>query len=290
MSEKIKNSHSHHHHHRTKKEKIKQWLKDNWKWLFILLVVLIFILAFIVDRNKKEIDNVKEDVVEVNSNYDAIITVIDGEGESTFTEVWGSLIEEGYPICSDLVTDYVGKDGYMDWDTIKALSNVGVEFVFHSSAHSSYNGMSNEKIIEDIERGIKAMDDHGLEHRSICWLATTSEDRCELGRNYFDVGITDNPSVSTLGGNKSNPMMVADIFGSSNDTYFTYQQLKNYIDVIRGNNGWLVLFTRNNHKMMDETQINIYRQAFEYAKEHNVAVVTASEGYDLYYGNKLDNK
>ena len=36
-------------------------------------------------------------------------------------------------------------------------------------------------------------------------------------------------------------------------------------------------------------KIDIYRQAFEYAKEHNVAVVTASEGYDLYYGNKLGN-
>ena len=36
-------------------------------------------------------------------------------------------------------------------------------------------------------------------------------------------------------------------------------------------------------------KIDIYRQAFEYAKEHNVAVVTVSEGYDLYYGNKLGN-
>lgn len=149
--------------------------------------------------------------------------------------------------------------------------------------------MTNEEILEDIERGIKAMIDHGLEHRSICWITSTSEDRCELGKEFFDVGITDSPSVSTLDGNKNNQMMVADIFGSNDTTYFTYRQLKNYIDVARANNGWLVLFTRNNHKMMDSTQIDIYRQAFEYAKEHNVAVVTASEGYDLYYGNKLGN-
>ena len=47
----------------------------------------------------------------------------------------------------------------------------------------------------------------------------------------------------------------------------------------------LINHTQTNTK----TQIDIYRQAFEYAKEHNVAVVTASEGYDFYYGNKLVN-
>ena len=36
-------------------------------------------------------------------------------------------------------------------------------------------------------------------------------------------------------------------------------------------------------------EIDIYHQAFEYAKEHNVGIVTASEGYNLYYGNKLGN-
>lgn len=40
---------------------------------------------------------------------------------------------------------------------------------------------------------------------------------------------------------------------------------------------------------MDETQINIYRQALEYAEKHNVGIVTASEGFDLYYCNKLGN-
>lgn len=278
----------HHHHHHNKG--LKHWIKKNWKLVLLILVLLIFAIAFIIDNRKRNIpNNTEEEIIDVNVNYDGIITIVDGEGESTFTEVWGELIKEGYPICSDLVTDNIGKTGFMDWNTIKALNNVGVEFVFHSSAHPDYNVMTDAEIIEDIERGVKAMEEHGLEHRSICWISRTSEDICELGKKYFDVGITDSPSVSTLDGDKSNPMMVADIFGSNNETYFTYEQLKDYIDVARANNGWLVLFTRNNHKMMDSTQIDIYRQAFEYAKEHNVAVVTASEGYDLYYGNKLGN-
>ena len=170
----------------------------------------------------------------------------------------------------------------MDWEAIEALNNIGVEFTFHSSNHIPYNNVTKEEVIYDIERGIKAMEEHSLEHRILVWLANTMEDICELGYEYFDGGITDSPSVSTRGGDKSNPMMIADVFGSSDTSYFTFEQLQILIDEAIVNNGWVVLFTRNNHKMMDSHQIDIYRQAFEYAKEHNVAVVTASEGFDLY--------
>ena len=278
-----------HHKHRSK---FKKWLDNNRKLIVIPIILFIFLLAFIVDRINKTnatIDDTPEIIVDEDKNYEAIITVVDGEGESTFTEVWGELIKEGYPICSDLVTDFVGKDGYMDWETIEALNDVGVEFVFHSSSHMTYNNAAKEEVIADMERGVKAMEEHGLDHRMITWISSTKEEYCELGYEYFDGGITDSPSVSTRDGNKSNPMMIADVFGSSDTSYFTFEQLQKLIDEAIVNNGWVVLFTRNNHKMMDDHQIDIYRQAFEYAKEHNVAVVTASEGFDLYYGNKLGN-
>lgn len=102
---------THHHHH---KKNFKHWIKHNWKLLLIVLVLFIFLLAFIIDKNKNNIDIINEDVVIENNNYDAIITVVDGEGELTFTEVWGEIIKEGYPICSDLVIDYIGRDGFMD--------------------------------------------------------------------------------------------------------------------------------------------------------------------------------
>lgn len=83
--------------------------------------------------------------------------------------------------------------------------------------------------------------------------------------------------------------MIEMIIATPSEFYFEYPTFINLINETKAHNGWLVIFTRNNAKYMDETQIDIYRQAFEYAKEHNVAVVTASEGYDLYYGNKLGN-
>ena len=286
------NSHHHHHHHHehlSKKQKIKRWFKNNWKIIFVALIFLLFLIGILVDKKHKNVVDQNVEVIPIQKNYDAIITIVDGEGESTFTEVWGELIKEGYPICSDLVTDNIGKDGYMDWDTIEALNDVGVEFLFHSSKHQNYNNMTEEETIDDIKRGVNAMEEHGLKHDVVCWLSGTDEEHTEFGKNYFKAGIVDSGTINPITGDKSEPMRMKNYFGTNEDKYFTYQQLIQLIEQVRANNGWLVLFTRNNHKMMDSTQIDIYRKAFEYAKEHNVAVVTASEGYDLYYGNKLGN-
>lgn len=285
-----KKVHRHHHHeHLSKKQKIKRWFKNNWKIIFIALILLMFLIGIIFDKKRKNVYDQNVEVVPIQKNYDAIITVVDGEGESTFTEVWGELIKEGYPICSDLVTDYVGTEGHMDWDTIEALNDVGVEFLFHSSAHSFYNNMTKEETINDIERGINAMEEHDLKHDVVCWLSGTDAEHTEFGKNYFKAGIVDSATINPITGDKSEPMRMKNYFGSNGGSYYSLEQLIQLIEQARANNGWVILFTRNNHKMMDETQIDIYRQAFEYAKEHNVAVVTASEGYDLYYGNKLGN-
>ena len=133
----------------------------------------------------------------------------------------------------------------------------------------------------------KLLKDHGLEHRTILWRADVQPEKCEIGKNYFDCGFTNKYASDALSGDKSNPMMIQDYWCYDVNQYYTYNQLVALINAAIENNGWLVIFTRNNY--LDEKQIDIYRQAFEYAKEHNVAVVTASEGYDLYYGNKLGN-
>lgn len=177
----------------------------------------------------------------------------------------------------------------MDWETIEALNDVGVEFIFYSSAHKPYNDMSEEEIINDIERGVNAMEEHGIEHRFACWLSGTATHISDYGKKYFDGGIDDSSEISTLFGDKSAPLCTKNEILVSNNSYHSAKEIAALIEQARVNNGWLIIYTRNNTKYMDKTQIDIYRQAFEYAKEHNVAVVTASEGYDLYYGNKLGN-
>lgn len=274
--------------------KHKHHKKSKYRLVIILSIVFIFILAFVIDnainnKKKKETENINNVINVENDNYDAIVTIIDGEGESTFTDVWGELIADGYPVCSNLVVDRVGNKGYMSWETIKALQDVGIEFIFHSSAHNEYNRMTEKEVISDIERGIKAMDDYEINHSMILWIASTNKQNCELGNEYFDCGFISENGSTVLYGDKSNKMMNQYTHGYYDDKYFSYKELITLIEQARANNGWVIIFTRNNAKYMDSTQIDIYRQAFEYAKEHNVAVVTASEGYDLYYGNKLGN-
>ena len=289
----MKNTESNTRNHRKHKKTIKVIFKDNWKFLSIIFVIVIFLIGnkidsinknissdYLVDLNKPEYQK-KEDN---NVNYNAIITIIDGEGESTFTKVWGDLINEGYPICSNLVNNCVGQDGFMSWETIEALNNVGIEFIFHTTSHQDYNSYSLDDVKEDIEIGTSEMKEHDLDNRFIVWRNEMRKEIYETIEDMLDGGFAFSNGANTINADKEGKIKMQYCYDAS---YYSLSQLKNLINSAVENNGWLVLFTRN--PQMNEEQIDIYRQAFEYAKQHNVAVVTASEGYDLYYGNKLGN-
>lgn len=275
---------SHHKHSKGLKHKIKKWLKNNWKWIFIIVILLFFLIGNMIDSKRKDVNyqQIIENTTEINNNYDAILTVVDGEGEATFTKKWGKLIENGYPICSNLVTNYIGKKGYMDWDTIESLNNVGIEFIFHTSAHTNYSNMSEDEIIKDIEYGKSEMEKHGLNNDLILWNGWTKLDICEFGSSYFKGGFAIEGTETSKENGMHNKMTVPYYYDASN---YSLEDLKKMIYIAKTNNDWIVLFTRNNE--MNDEQIENYRQAFEYANEINVGIVTASEGYDLYYGNKL---
>lgn len=279
----------HHNHHRSK---WKKWYDNNKKHVIVLLVLFIIAsLAFFYDKKSNKVDyNIENQNYNYLANnkkdkYDAIITILDGEGESSFTEIWGELINEGYPICSNLVPNNIGKEGFMDWETIEALNNIGIEFNFHTCVYDiEYNYQSIEDTIKSIENGIKVIDEHNLQHKLATWTSGINKDVYQKGKKYFEGGFGNANSVDTVLGKVGNSM---NIQYRSNASNYSYEQLIGLINAAIENNGWLVLFTRNTD--MNSAKIDIYRQAFEYAKKHNVAVVTASEGYDLYYGNKLGN-
>lgn len=279
-------------HHQ--KNKWRKWTNNYIKFVIVLVVLLfVFILAFICDEKSVKIDYSEEnqDISSTINNenyYDAIITILDGEGEDSFTKTWGDLLKEGYPVCSNLVISNVGKSGYMNWETIEALNNIGVEFVFHTCSYDkNYDYHLMDDVISSIESGIAKMDEHNLEHRIVTWTSGINKEIYSIGNEYFEAGFSNSNSTNTVIGETGNCL---NIQYRSNASNYSYGQLVDLINAAKKNNGWIVLFTRNNSENMTNTQINEFRKAFEYAKEHNVGIVTASEGFDLYYGNKLGNK
>ena len=242
-------------------------------------------MAFLFDSKSKNIVETVNVEESTTTNYDGIITIIDGETESNFTNTWGNLIADGYPICSSLVIDNVGKDGHMNWQTVEALNDIGVEFIFHSCDHVSYNNRTIDDVKKDLERGTKTMEEHNIDHKIILWLDQTKEELCELGYDYFDGGIVSKSDSKAIYGEKNNRMMNEHVIGWYPDRNCSLAELVQFIEIARKNNGWAIIFTRNPY--IDSTQIDIYRKAFQYAEEHNVGIVSASEGFDLFYGNKL---
>lgn len=277
----------HHHSHRTRKEKIKDYIKKYGKYFVLILLFLLAITSVFLDSKKGNYTDVEENNIKVQeeNNYDGLITIVDGEGYDTFSSVWGQLIKDGYPICSNLIVNYVGKEGYMDWDTIEALNDLGVDFIFHSTNHKAYASMSYDEVLFDFEYGKEKMKEHGLNDRYIVWIGLTNPSIIEMGNNYFEGGFAINNSnidYDQINGRKP-------IIYYYKEQGYSYPELQSYIDYAIKNNEWIVLFTKSNYDFMNEDQINTFRKAFEYATEHNVGIVTASEGFDLYYSNKLGN-
>lgn len=224
-------------HKRSIKHRIKSFIKNNKALIVIIAILLLFCFAYIFDnKSNKEIETVtiEEDAI---NNYDGIITIIDGETESSFTSVWGDLIADGYPICSSLVIDNIGKNGYMNWETIEALNDVEVEFVFHSCDHIPYNSRTKEDVKEDLERGTKAMEEHNIEHKIILWLDQTNEDICELGYDYFAGGVVSKSNSKVIYGEKNNPMMSEHVIGWYPDKYCSLAELVQFIETAKKNNG-----------------------------------------------------
>lgn len=260
----------------------------------LLPVLILFVLVGIsifADKNAKGKGTSGEIIMPVTEqedknikNYDGIITIVDGEGENSFTGKWGSLIEDGYPVCSNLVTTYIGKDGYMDWNVIENLNNVGVEFVFHQCGDDPNIKKDSEGLNDYMLNGIEMIDNHNLNHDFLIYGSNIDDDIYKLCKENFKGAFKLSSSVNTNGSLNIDLYKMNILYEATN---YSYSQLTGLINNAIKNNGWVVLFTRNPE--IDKNQIETFRKAFEYAEENNCKVVGLSEGFDLYYGNKLGN-
>lgn len=294
--EKQKKNHHHHRHKTNKFIDFFQSIRIPATFIILLCTFLLFCyLFFNIEENENNSENENyvgeyiEPQVNNNSNdskYDGIITIIDGEGENTFSETWGPLIKDGYTICSNLVSNNVGKDGYYDWDTIKSLNEIGVEFVLHPHNYGNYNNLTKDVIISDLVDGKNLMKEHDLDDKYVVWIGNANAQVIEIGNDYFDGSFSETntgKSFDKIKGNK--PVRYYLI-----ERYISYYDLVNYIDYAIKNHEWVVFYTRNKLDFMYGEQMDIFRKAFEYAKDHNVGLVGVQEGFDIYYGNKLGNE
>lgn len=80
-----------------------------------------------------------------------IITFDDG-GESNYENLFPIVKQYNIPVTINIIDDKVGKDGYMNWEEIKEMSNSGLVDVYsHSRYHKDPNTINTNQYVKDIE-------------------------------------------------------------------------------------------------------------------------------------------
>ena len=111
----------------------------------------------IIEENKMTFvnpNNFKEEL-ENNKTQRKVLLTIDDGFSSFYENAWPILKKREIPFILFVSTREVGKNGYMDWDQIKELSEKDfVEIGNHSHTHGYLVDENNKKIKNDIEKSI----------------------------------------------------------------------------------------------------------------------------------------
>ena len=94
----------------------------------------------------------------------AVITVDDAY-RSFMATGWPLLKQYGFPATLFVSTDYVGQEGYLDWDELAALSKEGVEIGNHSASHEYLINLleepgGKERVLVGLQRSQDAFEEH----------------------------------------------------------------------------------------------------------------------------------
>ena len=129
-----------------------------------------------------------------------VITFDDGS-ISDYSIAFPILIKNAFSATFYIITDMVGKNGYMSWDNILEMSNYGMEIGSHSISHPNFTLLNNEKKYEELNKSKLILEDKLGKSISSFSVPNGAFDK-SVFKISFEIGYK-NVSISKPGLNKS---------------------------------------------------------------------------------------
>ena len=99
--------------------------------------------------------NLEEKISKVNDTKKILLTIDDGF-QSFYDHAWPVLKNKKIPFILFISTEYVGKNGYMNWEQIKEIENSKLGIIGnHSHTHEYLVDKTDNEIIRDLKISIK---------------------------------------------------------------------------------------------------------------------------------------
>jgi len=90
-----------------------------------------------------------------------VLLTFDDATDDHYTHLFPILKKYNAPALIFIITDFVGKPGYMTWDQIREMQQSGlVEFGSHTCSHRRLRDLCEKDIIEEVTKSKQAIEEH----------------------------------------------------------------------------------------------------------------------------------
>lgn len=246
-------------------------------------------LADTTQQNRKNI--FRKNLSNRSQSNNKRITIIDDDGRvDVYTKLKNFALSNNIPITSALITNRVGIAPYMSLNQIKDLSRLGFEFVSHTANHPYLYDIPLSEAEEELRQSAQWLYDNGFDGSTAIVYPYGSHggNVQKIARKYYRVGIDiDNglgaPATSPIDTYKLRRMA----FNLPDGTQ-QVNHIKNGIDQVSNNGGWLIVMT---HCWYDGFDISALQEVVDYAKINGLKFSTVREALDDYENLiDIDNK
>lgn len=226
----------------------------------------------------------KKDSCRIKVNIKGIITMIDDDGWKAFKEKLLPIVKEKkVSIATAVIPRWVGsQEKFMTWDEIEKCKKGGAEILCHTYRHRDVGptmDMKQSEIEAEYAKAKRIMKRHGYDTNVLVYSHRTGEIKKaqKAASKVFDCAIIH--QGFTINDPDSNMYALEryDIEGAMSERP---QDLKDWIDQVKKDGGWMIWELHCGMERVNDKALDNLRDAFDYAKEQGVEIVTAAEGYE----------
>lgn len=229
-----------------------------------------------------------------------LLTIIDDDGNvGYYNDIYPVAKAKKVSISSAIIAGRVGNKYYMTWDNIEDAYRNGMEMLCHTYSHvlTTDNGWPYdlEFFEEDYRRAKNILEDHGITPSLLVFSGSSGlydicQEACKrvsfegaflAGDNHITFGDTDRYKIPRFR------------IGNNSNYHWELPLLKGMINKLSSSGGWMIwmMHTSSSKGWVrgkgEGTSAYMLGEIIDYAREHNIKIVTAEYGFEKTYINGL---
>lgn len=212
-----------------------------------------------------------------------------------YTDLKQFILDKNVKVTLAVITSRVGTSGYMNFEQIKEMKELGCEILFHSHSHQNYTTLTKEEIDQDIRTGLAILKQQGIVVNGFVYPfnAYDYDKTVPVVQRYFNFAFAKKDFGNYQGRNDVimtnqaiDRIALGSYFDGSKPEYPTDTSSLEYyisrVDEAIDIKNWVVFMIHSDVTTSEQWQH--MRDLVDYIRSKNVDIVSATEGFEI-YGN-----